>query len=190
MLSKNTIHNLINLPAYVNSTPPSKRKEENLKVTLNWVFHKLKEPFLETHQEMDRAQQKFYEHYFSETAESLGLDLRRFNKPNFSQGSKSGPKTLNKNYVYAISKSKQFMKDLTKALRRDFESEMRASITKQVSVMVDKWDAQLENSGNRKQVLKTIHDQVLETVKLKLTWSIKEMINAKEHTVETLASYR
>lgn len=136
------------------------------------------------------ADRHFNEHYFAETAKRLGVDLKRFNKPNFSQNPKSGPKTLNKNYVYAISKSKQFMQDLAVVLERHFESEMRDIITRQICVMVEKWEAQLEKSSNRGQTLTMIRDHTLHTVKLKMPWTIKEILNAKEHTVEILASHR
>jgi hypothetical protein len=159
-------------------------------VTLNWVFRKLKEPFLRIYPDPELAELKLNEHYFAEAAKSLNVDLRKFIKPNFSQSVKAGPKTLNKNYVYAISKSNEFMRDLAVALERDFESEMRNAITKQICAMVDKWEAQLAKSTNRAQALAVIQDYVLKTAKLKLSWTITEIMNARDRTVETLSSHQ
>jgi hypothetical protein len=181
---------LIELAAMVNQLPSGRRKEENFKLIFNWVYGTLKE---EIENELTvpaiKAEQIFFERYFSQTAQEYQIDPEQFFKPTFSRSMSNQLKTFNSTFIRNVKKSPRFMEAFTAALQHNFGPSVSSIIEKKIFRQCKKWDQELERDGPTVQHVTRLCDSITYSKKSKMPWTLLECISAKaavEKCVKTI----
>lgn len=176
------------LPSLTGKLPSAKRKEENLKLTLNWGFKFLQDQLqLRLSLTEKEAEQSFFDRYFTEVARSTGIERRRFAKPTFTKRSRARPKSFNANFLNAVCRSKLFLHDIKQAFDNHFAEAMKEMIAERLGSMVKKWEEELKKGASPEDGIRRVCSHLLKCSKLKMPWSLSEAFQALKVTQRTLS---
>jgi hypothetical protein len=168
-----------------------KRKEEQLKLVLNWAFKHLKGRFLRTMDNLidnEDTERLFYEHYFGEVARKRGIELIRFYKPNFKQATDDSERSFNSKFIKNIRLSAKFMRDFIQAVSGEIFKDHVEIIETRLFTFLSKWEAHFHQSRSFEETSKEICQLIQRSKKFKFPWSHREVSAAVELTLHCLKS--
>ena len=158
-----------------------KRFEENTKFVFKLAFKKLKNTLLRMGRISFYSKKfdfKFYNYYFQETADELGISINRFYDP---LNIKSDIKTLNNDYLKLVFSSPEFKRDFMNYLNKgglvkDYQNHLRNKI-RQLLIKFDHFF----NSSDPKVIekgIKAVQRYFRDNKQCKLPWLHSEVVTA------------
>jgi hypothetical protein len=175
---------LLKLSQEIGQIQPSKRKEEELKLVLNWAFEVLEERISTANHSAVRPEEQFISYYFKSVSCKTGLSIRRFLRPSQTNPSKGGPRSFNANFLHSISQSKAFTRDFGRLLEDEYLEAMQKIMHGRLLEMAKRWQESLKSDQGVDPTI--VCDQLNCSRKLKMPWSDKEVLHAKETALQAL----
>ena len=176
---------LLDMPTIIRNAPMIKRKEEQLKLVLNWAFKYLKDRFLESldnSPDNEYTERLFYEYYFGEFAQQRNIELIKFYKPNFKQCTDDSERSFNSKFIKNIRLSPKFMRDFTQVITTEIYKEHAYLIEAKLASFILKWEAKMQQSSSVVNTTKEICQFIQKSKKFKFPWSFREVSAAVELT--------
>ena len=170
------------------NTKSHKRPEECYKFVLTRVIKHLKKYLKSLGGGNRDIESYFYEYYFTQTAEELGLPLTDFHYP--LTGNKSRFK-LNSKYFERIFKSAAFLDRLNAYLNGLLERDYKIEIAKKLESLLLRWDNMMMEAGSDSQATEnTIKEYLLKNKRCKLPWTIHEVHESVERFRSLLKNFQ
>lgn len=190
-----------------------KRNEENLKCIFKYTQKFLRTQFRKTHEDFSfrkkdkNMKQKnlvdlgFYTFYFGKIADRLDWPISKFFHPKVFSGGKASagfslecpdqrPKTINREYIDNLKRSREFMEDMRRFLHNEFElngrqtgilDQYREISEEKMMQKLDQWHRLIQQHGEKPGLARILED-LGHNDKCKLPWSIKEIDQAVKDT--------
>jgi hypothetical protein len=191
-LNSPSIESLAEIIQKIDHLSASKRKEEQLKFIFHWVYKTLKARFASRDKRSlstANLEDSFYTYYFGDVCQANNATLQQFRRPCVRRRlGGEWPKSFNASFLRLIKQSGTFMSDLRQALDIDLELHQERKIDWKVRKFFERWESQLEVSGNQSQVFKELTDSMNNCKKFKFPWSIRETVDAREVVKRILLS--
>lgn len=155
-----------------------KRPEENYKYVFKRVIKSMREKFKQQSETKSKTKKKnsekaFYEHYFKENIQKHKHPIERYYHPRNSNSKNSNfHKTINTEYIKAISESKAFVEDFMLEMDLLVE-ESKKIIDLKLRGLGTKFEEIFEKKGQ--SGVKDIVEYITTNKKCKLPWTIKEV---------------
>jgi hypothetical protein len=172
------------LPSQIKSIPSSKRKEENFKLVFNWAFQLLEERLAQANPTTVNPQNLFLSYYFKTIAKRTGQSIKCFLRPSLSNMCKKGPRSFNNEFLQAISQSKVFVDDLRVILTEEFLPQIGQAMFQRLVETVTLWERTFRKDPLN--AAESICSKLDTSPKLKIPWSIQEVLYAREIVEEAL----
>ena len=172
---------LLELPNIIQCLPITKRKEEQLKLVLNWGFKYLQDRFLEAQADSFgpvEPERLFYEHYFGQIARERNIELIKFYKPSFNQALSASERSFNTAFMRHIELSKSFTADFSRILNEEIYAEQAQVIESRIHAIIAKWEARLLQTQNSDAAVQEICLYIKKSRKFKFPWTFREIESA------------
>lgn len=168
----------------------NKRPEECYKFVLTRANKSLKRRVLASKEISEDSDKLFYEYYFAELTQSLGLPIEQFIYPITRKQIEVAK--LNSAYFERIFKSPKFLKDLQWYLGNAIFEEYKEELKKKLRSFLGKYDIMLHKPNcDTDAIEKKLKEYLLKNKRCKLPWTlneIKESIVRFQILIESLKS--
>ncbi len=168
----------------INNSKSAKRKEEELKLVLNWVFRHLKEQFGRNLNVDCNIDNLFTNHYFKSDAERIGQSINWFLKPKFRKKTKKGPRSFNKNFIHAIRQSETFTRDLKLALQSHFVPDMLCILQTRLKSLLGQWEDMVSRLSEESRFTECFKYKI--QIKTKIPWCFQEILHARDTLISEM----
>lgn len=169
---------LIRVVENLTSFSSSKRPEECHKFVLSKTFKYLRKTFKHSSGVETDDATEFYEHYFRDAANRLGIDISAFYFPSKSKTVKN-PNSFNSDYFAKLFTSASFVAALREYMTSMIFADHRDEIKKKIEKIMDKWSRMFAKSGQPvEKTLAVIKHEVVKNKKFKLPWTFSELHEA------------
>ncbi len=129
-------------------------------------------------------QNLFLSYYFKSVAKRNGQSIKCFLRPSLANIKKKGPRSFNSGFMQAIGQSKLFLDDLHVLLSDEFLPETGKIMFDRLFETVTLWEKCFHKDPIN--AAETICNKLDTSPKLKIPWSIGEVVHARDAVVSAL----
>ena len=153
-----------------------KRKEEQIKYTLNWCFRFLEKRLEDSIKKQDKkVSLDFYSYYFKDVCKEHNLKIETFYKPSFTKNSKLTTRSFKKDYLRMLKLSDKFMSDSELAFEDYFMEHQKAFVVNRLNKIFDKLRIFLAKKANEEECFDQKLIRFLNETNLQLPWTISQV---------------